>query len=178
MIAYRRWQRACVTSIRRVVRDVNQLRSRKVIVPDDIGPPHLVVGPVAGGPFLLRDRSFRDALKSTPRRLKLARIRVAHPVHPKLLSTEMEAHGFMRAARQEGIPASVLKGISDLGDAGKGQLEASMGGFYRAFACANACLALFHSLELGVLPPTVSGSTARHPMTPPSQRSHRSPKGG
>ena len=151
VIAYRRWQRACVTSIRKVVRDVNQLRSRKVIVPDDIATPHLVVGPVAGGPFLLRDRSFRDALRSTPGRLKLGRIRVAHPVHPKLLSTEMEAHGFMRAARQEGVPASVLKGISDLGDAGKGQLEARMGGFYRAFACANACLALFHSLELGVL---------------------------
>ena len=54
----------------------------------------------------------------------------------------MEAHGFMEACHQKEVPACVLKGISDLGDTGKATLEEQSGGFFRAYACSNAVLAL------------------------------------
>ncbi|MHB8875404.1 MAG: NACHT domain-containing protein [Myxococcaceae bacterium] len=69
------------------------------------------------------------------------------PVHPKLEWVEMEAHGFMEAAHEGGVKAIVMKGISDAGDGKKAKLEEETGGFFRAYSCSNAVVALLHLLE-------------------------------
>jgi len=147
--AYAPWQDECLAVIGGVIEDVSRLRRRAVKRPEAVEPPHLVVGVTAGGPFLLRDRGFSDSLREHPKERELAgaRIGVAAPVHPKLVSAEMESHGFMRAAHEHGVPATVIKGISDVGDQEKASLEKETGGFYRAFACSNAVLAALHILR-------------------------------
>ena len=52
----------------------------------------------------------------------------------------------MAAAHEAGVPATVIKGVSDDGDEGKADLEQKTGGFYRVFACSNAVLAAVHVL--------------------------------
>ena len=148
---YQPWQNDCVRHIHRVVDEVNAGRRVLIQKPAVIERPHLQPGIVAGGPFLLRDRNFRDALRRHPTERALAgkaAISVAGPVHPKLLSAEMESKGFMAAAHDASVPATVIKGISDDGDEGKAELEHKTGGFYRVFACSNAVLAAVHVLAL------------------------------
>jgi nucleoside phosphorylase len=147
---YVEWQRDCSRTIRRVVKSVNLMRRQPIVPPTRIVRPHLIAGIVAGGPFLLRDRGMREALTKSMALPAHNRIKVAAPLHPKLLSAEMEAHGFMRAAHEAGIPAAVFKGISDIGDKDKARLERETGGFYRAYACSNAVLAVIHAIHLNV----------------------------
>lgn len=165
---YGPWREECLTTIPAVVGVLNQLRRTKIKPPDAVEAPHLVVGATAGGPFLLRDQDFRDSLTKRPELPKPTRIAVSSPLHPKLVSAEMEAHGFMRAALEAGVPASVLKGISDVGDAEKAELEKKTGGFFRAFACANALLAVLHALKArdGV------GAVVPDEPPPPTTSSH------
>ncbi len=136
-VPYVNWQRDCLRIIRRVIRSVSAMRRRPIVAPARVVPPHLIAGNVAGGPFLLRDRGFRDALTKSIVLPAHTSIKVAAPLHPRLLSAEMEAHGFMRAAHEAGLPASVLKGVSDVGDKDKARLERETGGFYRAYACVS-----------------------------------------
>ncbi len=146
---YQPWQDDCVRHIHRVVDEVNAGRRGSIQKPTVIERPHLQSGIVAGGPFLLRDRNFRDALRRHPTEQALAGkspVSVAGPVHPKLVSAEMESKGFMAAAHDTGVPATVIKGISDDGDERKAELEQKTGGFYRVFACSNAVLAAVHVL--------------------------------
>lgn len=120
----------------------------KVRAPSTLDAPHLVVEIAGGGPFLLRDRGFAQALRRSAKDpIAEGQIRVASPVHPKLVSAEMESHGFMRAAHEQRIPATVIKGISDDGDEEKAALEKKTGGFYRALACSNAGLVALHMLR-------------------------------
>jgi nucleoside phosphorylase len=149
LATYQPWQDDCMRHIQRVVDVVNALRRMPIQKPPVIAPPHFHTGIVAGGPFLLRDRGFRDALRRRPQEQALAEkaaVSVAGPVHPKLVSAEMESKGFMAAANEAGVPATVIKGISDDGDERKAELEQQTGGFYRVFACSNAVLAAFHVL--------------------------------
>lgn len=142
------WQEDCRVFIRNVVSRLNQLRRTEMLEPNDLLPPHLIVDITAGGPFLLRDSGFRDSLTKPQEIPALGSIQVTAPVHPKLVSVEMESHGFMRAAREHEVPATVLKGISDVGDDEKASLEKRTGGFYRAYACSNAILAALHILRV------------------------------
>ncbi|MCH9648325.1 MAG: hypothetical protein K0U98_08805 [Deltaproteobacteria bacterium] len=145
---YRGWQKDCLERIPMVVDTLSSLRAGTIVPPGEIRPPHLVVGAVAGGPFLIRDADFRDSLRKHQDEVPSHKsVQVAAPVHPKLVSAEMEAHGFMAAANEAGIPASVVKGISDVGDENKSALEKASGGFYRAFACLNSLLAIQHASE-------------------------------
>lgn len=146
---YERWQTACVDTIEKAVPEINRLRRTKIAIPEVVSPPHIQVGNMAGGPFLLRDADFRDSLKDHSREFADVAVRVKTPVHPQLLSAEMESHGFMRATHEAGIPASVVKGVSDLGSSDKSRVEKETGGFYRAYACSNAVLALLHCLRTG-----------------------------
>lgn len=59
----------------------------------------------------------------------------------------MESSGFMAAAQHAEVPATVIKGISDVGDRAKAKLEQETGGFFRVFACCNAALAALHILS-------------------------------
>ncbi|HEX7836388.1 MAG TPA: NB-ARC domain-containing protein, partial [Kofleriaceae bacterium] len=172
LASYQPWQEECLGLIDGVIKDVSQLRPRAVSHPGKVDRPHLVVGPIAGGPFLLRDRGFSESLQEHPRERELigARITVAAPVHPKLVSAEMESHGFMRAAHEHGVPATVIKGISDVGDQEKAKLEKETGGFYRAFACSNAVLAALHILRH--VEPRNPGS--RPATNPPAGKAPRS----
>lgn len=144
---YQPWQNECVESIASVVKQTNALKPQQISLPSNLQPPHLVVEVAAGGPFLLRDRDFRNSLRTSPEQQRLTSLKITAPVHPKLVSVEMESHGFMRAAREHGVPASVIKGISDLGDHDKAKLELATKGFYRVFACCNAVLATLHILR-------------------------------
>jgi len=178
LAAYAPWQEECLALIDSVIEDVSRLRRRAVKRPEPMERPHLIVGATAGGPFLLRDRGFSDSLREHPKERELAgaRIGVAAPVHSKLVSAEMESHGFMRAAHEHGVPATVIKGISDVGDQEKARLEKETGGFYRAFACSNAVLAALHILRYveprnpapGRGPDARSSRVARGGSTPPS----------
>lgn len=145
--AYRAWQEECRETIREVIQQINGLRRRQIRSPMSVPPPHLVVEIVAGGPFLLRDQDFRESLRRPNQEQSLRGLKVTSPVHPKLVSTEMESHGFMRAAHDHRVPATVIKGISDAGDEKKAKLEKETGGFYRAFACCNAVLSALHILQ-------------------------------
>ncbi len=148
--SYAPWQKSSLEIISRVVDVVNQLRSKPMTIPELVRAPHIVTGITGGGPFLLRDAGFRDALKQSAKDGGLPKYRsipVTNSVHPKLVSAEMESHGFMRAAHKYNIPASVLKGISDDGNRAKARLEKKTGGFFRAYACSNAILAALHALD-------------------------------
>lgn len=144
---YQPWQHACTKLIAQVIESVNLLRKVRALPPESVAPPHILVDKVASGPFLLRDADFREALRTPAREKDLSGTKIAAPVHPKLVSTEMESHGFMRAAHDHGVPATVIKGISDEGDNAKRELEKKSGGFYRTFACSNATLAALHILR-------------------------------
>jgi nucleoside phosphorylase len=139
--AYAPWQDGCLAVIGGVIEDASRLRRRAVKRPEMVEPPHLIVGVTAGGPFLLRDRGFSDSLREHPKERELAgaRIGVAAPVHPKLVSAEMESHGFMRAAHEHGVPATVIKGISDVGDQEKASLEKETGGSIVHLRAATRC---------------------------------------
>jgi nucleoside phosphorylase len=141
---YLPWQRDCREVIDHVVKTLNKLRRTPVVMPKLDGLPHLVVEVTGGGPFLLRDAEFRNALRGSPKFPNYRSIKISAPLHPKLVSAEMESHGFMRAAHEKGVPATVLKGISDIGDEKKAKLEKKTGGFFRAYACSNAVLAALH----------------------------------
>lgn len=183
---YKQWQQECLALVRLVADDVNQLRVQPVgRFPKETKAPNIVVGTGAGGPFLLRDASFRTSLARREQNdlASGSGIRFSAPLHPKLIIAEMESHGFMRAAHDAGVPASVAKGISDAGDAGKEQLEMDSGGFFRLFACANAVLATLMSFKLsrfsafelesdrnGALTP-LQPRTPGRPQVPP-RRSH------
>lgn len=145
------WQAQCKSVITAIIPKLNLVRNTKIVeqTGDTVCDPHLVVGVAASGPFLLRDADFRDKLVDFPKGISettINQLQVAGPVHPKLISAEMEAHGFMEACHHSNVPASVLKGISDLGDADKAKLETESGGFYRAYACSNAVVALLRML--------------------------------
>lgn len=145
---YEAWQIDCLINLPILISELNILRRIQITQPTGLAAPHILGGTVAGTPFLIRDSNFRDDLrKSKPEAANYRKIQVSQPLHPKLLSTEMESHGFMRAASEAQVPAVVLKGISDDGDENKSELEKETGGFYRAFACSNALRALLFSLE-------------------------------
>jgi tetratricopeptide (TPR) repeat protein/nucleoside phosphorylase len=155
------WREACTAIVPMVVEALNRLRRGTITPPESVEPPHFVVEITAGGPFLLRDADFRDALRDGQNKCeipKVNKIEVAFPLHPKLVSVEMESHGFMNAALEHGVPACVLKGISDVGDRKKQALEKKTGGFFRAYACSNAVLATLHLLHRAQPNP---GQTAR-----------------
>jgi hypothetical protein len=143
---YTAWQKECRSVINTIIPMINSMRAAKVVspVPADVPDPHLIVGVMGSGPFLPSE--IAETTIS-------AGISVGGPIHPKLVSAEMEAHGFMEACHQKEVPACVLKGISDLGDAAKAALEEQSGGFFRAYACSNAVLALLHMLRQSPRPP-------------------------
>ena len=83
----------------------------------------------------------------------------------------MESHGFMQAAHQKQIPAIVLKGISDAGDAHKRALEKATGGFHRTYACSNSVVALIHLLRHRPRPPVPPGRRIQSRRPPRDARS-------
>lgn len=175
--SYRPWQENCSTVIGEVVKVLNELRPTTMIPQKLARPPHLVVDVSAGGPFLLRDKDFRESLRKSPELPSHHGIKVAHPLHPKLVSAEMESHGFMRAAHTCHVPASVLKGISDVGDAEKAELEKQTGGFFRAYACTNAVLAALHIIRSRSITDLTMGRFDPPPGVP-SISSHSAPADG
>jgi nucleoside phosphorylase len=148
---YARWQQDCREVITAIVPTLNALSHNKLALDEQLTClPHLIIGVTGSGPFLLRDADFRDKLRKIPDHTPptiIGGFDISGPIHPKLVSAEMDAYGFVKACHNKEIPASVIKGISDLGDSGKNALEAKSGGFFRAFACSNAVLALLHMLE-------------------------------
>jgi len=157
---YRPWQDDCEKVLTRIIPKLNVLRRGTITEPEErAAPSHLLVAVTGGGPFLLRDADFRNSLKYGATTIPAAtQIRVEDAVHPKLVSTEMESHGFMNAAHECGVPASVLKGISDVGDREKARLEKETGGFYRAKACSNALVAALHILRQRPREPAAVGA--------------------
>lgn len=145
---YQAWQIDCLTGLPPLIHGLNTIRRIKIAYQPSLSAPHIVAGTTAGTPFLIRDTNFRDNLRKTnPDLASYTGIAVANPLHIKLISTEMESHGFMRAASELRVPAIVLKGISDDGNEEKAALENETGGFYRTFACSNALRSLLAALN-------------------------------
>lgn len=162
--AYKHWREECKSQIEPVVELLNLIRpkrrpNKQIQIGDAWRAPQLVEAITAGGPFLIADADFRDSLRKTRDELpreqeECKKLQIDQPLHPKLVSAEMESHGFMQAANYHRVPAIVLKGISDLGDKAKTKTEKQVGGFYRVVACANATLAALHMLrKFPPLPP-------------------------
>lgn len=153
--SYGPWQHECQRLLKPTIDEVNRLRVHPIQLPATHDLPHLIVDVTAGGPFLLRDSDFADTLRGTRTALTpdTPRISINGPLHPKLVSAEMESHGFMRSAHEHGVPATVIKGISDNGDQEKPKQEKETGGYYRALACCNALLAALHIRHLVNPPP-------------------------
>jgi hypothetical protein len=83
----------------------------------------------------------------------------------------MESHGFMRAAHKATVPAIVVKGISDAGDAEKARLEKETGGFFRVYSCSNAMVAVLEMANRKPRPPI----DATQRLVPSSRRVASSP---
>jgi nucleoside phosphorylase len=138
--AYAAWQDAARTNIAPLVDSANVTRPKKqqIVAPLLEDPPVLFVETGAGGPFLVRDKEFRDDV-------------VGKQIDAKVAWLEMEAHGFMHAAHQEDVRAIVAKGISDLSDSHKSKLETKSKGFWRLYASANAASAVLEMLRRSAL---------------------------
>lgn len=147
------WQATCQELIESVIVELNKRRSKRrpnkqiKLVPNR-RPPQIVAGITGAGPFLLQDADFRDALREERHSIKkYSRYEIDQPLHPKLISAEMESHGFMQAAAFRRVPAIVLKGIADPGDESKTRLEKLSKGFFRTYACSNAVITALHMLR-------------------------------
>lgn len=152
---YAAWRATCCSVIDEVVTRVNGLRGVTMTVIPKRPLPNLVTERIAGGPFLIRDHNFRDSLTGAPQKKgphpsqgekRGKPITFTHAIHPKLVSVDMESHGFMKAAHVCRVRASVLKGISDDGDDNKQALEKQSKGFFRLCACSNAVIAALNIL--------------------------------
>ena len=137
-----RWRTACRDLVPRVLDELNRhgLRAKPITVPDGgFDLPRMLVEKGAGGPFLIADAKFSEALRKGDRFIA--------PLHPKVVWAEMESHGFMYATSTRNLPAIVVKGISDGGDADKERLEKETGGFFRVYACVNSVLSVLEMLR-------------------------------
>jgi nucleoside phosphorylase len=135
---HEQWQRNAAERLASLVPEVNrrqlvglrQLRDEPVIV-----RAHLASGPTVGAATAfcqwLRDRADRN-----------------------VKALEMEAAGVMRAVYSRCTDTSVLvlRGISDLGDGDKSELDKLGDGAMRSYAMRNATEVLFVLLESGLLP--------------------------
>lgn len=160
---HRAWRERCRSMIAHVVEDLaaDGLRPKPITVPDEVTLPRLVLEAGAGGPFLIADADFGQAL--------LKGSATVQQLSPKLAWAEMEAHGFMKAVHAKAVPAIVVKGISDAGDADKAALEKQTGGFFRAYACSNAVVALLHMLDQRPWPPIPRSLHLGSATTPPDE---------
>jgi hypothetical protein len=169
------WRGDCNSTIGGVVQELNThgLRRPPITIPVNVDLPRLVIEMGAGGPFLVADEGLRDALRKGSRRWG--------SLHTKLAWVDMEAHGFMKAANtapNTPIPAIVMKGISDAGDAEKERLERETGGFFRAYSCSNAVVALLHILAQKPRTPIPDDKRLGAPASRPTQsRTPDSPQG-
>lgn len=95
------------------------------------GGPSIEIGPIACGP-VVASPAFNAKLKA---------------LHRKVLAIETESGGaFGRLARAK-IPAIAIRGISDMADTDKAELEARSKGGARRLAMANACRLLQQQLN-------------------------------
>lgn len=94
------------------------------------GGPDLHIGPIACGPVVASEQ-FNDKLKA---------------LHRKVTAIETESGGVFGRLAQSKIPAIAIRGISDLADGGKAEVESRTGGEGRALAMRNACRLLKQQL--------------------------------
>lgn len=111
----------------------------KLIAKNMVRPaPRHTVGPIASGPIVGAAETFRDWLLASNRRYA---------------AIEMESGGFLKAVDKygRGAGAIVIRGISDLSDNRKKELDRIGRGGLRRYAMQNALryiwLLLDHSLE-------------------------------
>ena len=115
------------------------LRNRKAYAPLLADGPRLLDGPVACGPIVGAAESFVAWLKRQNR---------------KFVALEMESGGVLAAVFEATDPARtlVLRGISDLADHRKADLDQTAGGVFRRLAMNNAIGLLDALLAAGCLP--------------------------
>ena len=98
--------------------------------------PTYEVGHLASGPVVAGTVDFVSWLKKRDR---------------KYLAIEMEAAGVVVAGSSTSTPTLVLRGISDLADARKGEVDAVGGGALRRYAMRNALQLLWTLMSAGLL---------------------------
>jgi nucleoside phosphorylase len=130
------------------------LRKRKVYAPLLADGPRLLDGPVACGPIVGAAESFVAWLKRQNR---------------KFVALEMESGGVLAAVFEATDPARtlVLRGISDLADHRKADLDQTAGGVFRRVAMNNAIGMLDALLAANCLPRAHVGESRRdaHPVS-------------
>jgi len=126
------------------------LRKRKAYAPLLADGPRLLDGPVACGPIVGAAESFVAWLKRQNR---------------KFAALEMESGGVLAAVFEATDPARtlVLRGISDLADHRKADLDQTAGGVFRRVAMNNAIGLLDALLAAGCLPRATVGGSLREP---------------
>ena len=130
------------------------LRKRKTYAPLLADGPRLLDGPVACGPIVGAAESFVAWLKRQNR---------------KFSALEMESGGVLAAVFEATDPARtlVLRGISDLADHRKAELDQTAGGVFRRVAMSNAIGMLDALLAANCLPRAPVGESRRdsHPVS-------------
>jgi nucleoside phosphorylase len=132
---FRRWERACKER-RTVIGDATGALLRAGLLRD---VPALLDGHLASGPLVVTSKEFASWIHAGDR---------------ACLAVEMEAAGVMIVAHMDSrrCDALIVRGVSDLGDERKAQLDSIGDGSLRRFAMENATDFLWALMEAGVLP--------------------------
>ncbi|HBP21791.1 MAG TPA: hypothetical protein DEA08_28905 [Planctomycetes bacterium] len=128
------WESSCVSSLERLVDQATALDLVKRGLISKV--PAYEVGHLASGPVVAGTVDFVAWLKKRDR---------------KYLAIEMEAAGVVLAGFSTGTPTVVLRGISDLADSRKADLDAVGGGALRRYAMRNALHLLWGLMSSGIV---------------------------
>lgn len=135
---YSHWHKDCAEDLRKLIPEDER---RGVLVRQGLlqEAPKLLDGHIASGSVVGAAAEFGRWLRRRDR---------------KALALEMESAGVLVALQSYLAKAKtlVLRGISDLGDERKGELDALEGGVLRRYAIRNTIRMLFGLLRAGVLP--------------------------
>ena len=130
----------CSTSQTRLRNDLSESQIKRLISDKFIREqPVVETGHLASGPTVAAASAFLNEVKKTDR---------------KYLGLEMESGGVLEAVYQSGEPSRslVIRGISDLGDGRKSELDDVGSGALRRYAVQNAIHYLWGLMECDILP--------------------------
>lgn len=124
---YSSWQESRQTELQKAIgkKAVNSLIRRRLMN----AKSKVVVGAIACGPFVLAARPFAEHLKKKRNR--------------KYLAADMESAAVLKRAHKREIRALIIRGISDLCNQDKKEMDAIGDGGLRRFAVKNALTVLW-----------------------------------
>jgi 5'-deoxynucleotidase YfbR-like HD superfamily hydrolase/nucleoside phosphorylase len=135
-LEFRNWQETASDYIHKYLdsHSLEKLQHLQLIA----DPPRLNIGPCACGPLVVTSRGFKDILKQRNR---------------NFLAVDMESFGVLRAVQitERNISTLVIRGISDLSDERKKEMDSANKGKLRLWAATNAVNLLAEILRKNLL---------------------------